>query len=96
MFDELSQTMIPDSVVVTPKQSDEQLRTLARIKRAIRRKTSGGVQKLVVQLDGETFVISGRCTSFYCKQVAQESAMHCLKATGSPVRNEIEVSPHPH
>jgi hypothetical protein len=49
-----------------------------------------------VQLREETFVISGSCTSFYCKQVAQETAMSLLKNTGDPLRNEIEVSPHPH
>jgi hypothetical protein len=96
MIHDLSQPLVAESVAVTPKQTDDQLRMLARIKRAIRRKTSGGVQKLTVQLREETFEISGSCTSFYCKQVAQETAMSLLKNTGDPLRNEIEVSPHPH
>jgi hypothetical protein len=96
MIHNLSQSLLAESVTVTPKHSDDQLRMLARIKRAIRRKTSGGVQKLAVQLHEEIFVISGSCTSFYCKQIAQETAMTFLKNTGDLLRNEIEVSPPPH
>jgi hypothetical protein len=71
MLHNLSQPLVVESVAATPNHSDDQLRMLARIKRAIRRKTSGGVQKLALQLRDEIFVISGRCTSFYCKLVAQ-------------------------
>jgi hypothetical protein len=96
MIQNLSQPRVAEAVAVAPAHSDDQLRMLARIKRAIRRRTSGGVQKLTVQLREETFVIGGSCLSFYCKQVAQETAMSFLKNTGDLLRNEIEVSPPPH
>ena len=70
--------------------SDEQKRLLARIKRAVRRKTGGGVQDLAVEMEAETIRLRGRCTSFYCKQVAQQAAMHFL-AEGAQLQNEIEV-----
>lgn len=95
MLENLSQTIVADDSVVAPQLSEDQLRLLARIKRAVRRKTSSGVKKLAVQLRGEALVISGSCTSFYCKQVAQATAMSFLKA-GEQFLNEIEVSPAPH
>ena len=62
---------------------------MARIKRAIRRNTSGGVQELAVEMQGDSLLLRGRCLSFYCKQVAQETAMS--EFSGRPLINQIEV-----
>jgi hypothetical protein len=96
MLEDLSQALLAGNVVVAPKQSDDQLRLLARIKRAVRRKTGGGILKLAVLLQNETIVLRGNCTSFYCKQVAQETAMSFLRKIEVQLLNEIEVSPPPH
>ncbi len=74
--------------------SDDQKRLLARIKRAVRRNTSGGVQKLVVEMHLEGVRLSGRCSSFYCKQVAQQTAMSLL-SEATQLLNEIEVTSLP-
>lgn len=68
-------------------------RRLVRIKRAIRRKTSGGVSELAVEVQGESLVLRGRCTSFYYKQVAQEACMTQL--AGMQLVNEIQVEIRP-
>lgn len=86
--------MIGAPQAATERASEDQKRLLARIKRAIRRKTSSGVQKLVVELQVEGVRLSGRCTSFYCKQVAQQTAMSYL-AEGAQLLNEIEVASLP-
>ena len=63
---------------------------LSRIKRAIRRKTGGGVDGLVVERQTDVVLLRGRCPSFYCKQVAQTAAMSYL-LDGQHLQNEIEV-----
>jgi hypothetical protein len=45
-------------------------RHLLKIKRAIRRMTSGGVHELAVEQQSDTVFLRGHCTSFYCKQIA--------------------------
>lgn len=96
MLEDLSQELVANNVVIAPTRNNDQLRLLARIKRNIRRKTSGGVQKLAVHMERETFVLRGTCTSFYCKQVAQEAAMSLINRGEELLSNEIEVSPPPH
>jgi hypothetical protein len=75
--------------VVPGELQAERRRRVARVKRAIRRQTSGGVQHLNVELNGETLVLRGRCTSFYCKQKAQHAAMDHL--AGETLDNQIQV-----
>ncbi len=70
--------------------NDDQKRLLARIKRAIRRNTSGGVQKLTVEMHLDSVRLRGQCSNFYCKQVAQQTAMGLL-GDGAQLLNEIEV-----
>lgn len=68
------------------------LRALAlRIKRSVRRETNGGVQDLNVRIDPGGIFLHGRCSSFYCKQLAQTAAMRL--GGGASVINEIEVAP---
>jgi osmotically-inducible protein OsmY len=67
------------------------LRALAqRIKRTVRRETNGGVQDLNVRIDPAGILLQGRCSSFYCKQLAQTAAMRL--SDGASVVNEIEVA----
>jgi osmotically-inducible protein OsmY len=67
------------------------LRALAmRIKRSVRHETNGGVQKLDVRIDSGGVFLSGHCSSFYCKQLAQTAAMRL--SGGASVFNQIEVA----
>jgi osmotically-inducible protein OsmY len=96
MIENTSQTVGTKPVVQVvrqPEQSEEERRQLARIKRVIRRKTGGGVQQLAVEMRVGTLLLRGRCTSFYCKQVAQQAAMSFLP--GQSIINEIEVDSRP-
>ena len=61
----------------------------ARIRRAVRRETRGGVNQLKVEIDSRAVHLRGRCRSFYCKQLAQQAAMRL--AGDTPVDNQIEV-----
>jgi osmotically-inducible protein OsmY len=82
---------LADSVVAT---NSGDVRTLAaRIKRAIRRRIGGGVQQLEVDVRNNQVVLSGRCSSFYFKQLAQHAAM--LMVGGDSLANEIEVTDQP-
>jgi hypothetical protein len=72
---------------------EEERRRVARIKRAIRRTTSGGVRDLKLEIRGAELWLHGRCASFYCKQVAQTTAMRYL--SGGTLINEIEVDGRP-
>jgi len=74
-------------VVLSPNERDAQRRRLARIKRAIRRQTAGGVHELAVEMQAGALVLRGHCASFYCKQLAQHAAM----LSGETIVNEIKV-----
>ncbi|HEY2880878.1 MAG TPA: hypothetical protein VGJ15_00560 [Pirellulales bacterium] len=77
-------------VVLRTVAHHQERRKMARIKRAIRRQTSGGVQELAVEMQGDSLLLRGRCLSFYCKQVAQETAMS--EFSGRQLINQIEVA----
>ena len=83
----------PISDVAISKEADEERRRLVRIKRAIRRKTGGGILQLTVEVEGESLVLRGRSTSFYYKQIAQEACMKQLD--GQLLVNEIQVDVRP-
>jgi osmotically-inducible protein OsmY len=61
----------------------------ARIRRAVRRETRGGVNQLKVEVDSRGIHLRGQCRSFYCKQLAQQAAMRLCGETG--IDNQIEV-----
>jgi hypothetical protein len=53
------------------------------------------LRELVVEHDGETLVITGRVTSWYHKQLAQEIVRHALEQLGEvdvEVSNAIDVA----
>ena len=70
-----------------------QRRRITRIKRVIRRNTSGGIRELAVELETGSVRLRGQCNSFYCKQMAQQAAMNFLP--GETIVNEIEVAALP-
>jgi hypothetical protein len=62
---------------------------VSRIRRAVRRETRGGVSQLKIDIDSRGIRLRGQCSSFYCKQLAQQAAMRLCGET--PVNNQIEV-----
>lgn len=80
-------------VTQQPEPLEEERRQMARIKRVIRRKTSGGVHSLGVEMRAGKLLLRGHCTSFYCKQIAQQAAMSFQP--GQSIINEIEVDARP-
>jgi hypothetical protein len=50
----------------------------ASIEQAVRKETLGGVENLSVELRGGTILLEGRCSSYYCKQQAQQVVMALL------------------
>lgn len=61
----------------------------AAIERAVLRETAGRVYDLHVEVHRQDVVLSGRCDSYYAKQMAQHAAMTVQK-TGQ-LTNQIEV-----
>ena len=60
-----------------------------RIERAVRRGTSDKVRELKVVIARDGIHLTGRCGSYYCKQLAQTAAMAI--AGKEPLYNRIEV-----
>lgn len=61
----------------------------ARLERAVRRDTGDKVRGLHVEVDEEAVVLTGRCATYYCKQLAQHAVMDHLE--GRTLANQIEV-----
>lgn len=77
--------LLPRPATMTAE--DEKL--AARIERAVRRGTSDKVRELRVEIAWDGIHLTGRCGTFYCKQLAQEAA---LALTGKrQLYNCIEV-----
>ena len=62
----------------------------ASIEEAVRRETSFGIRGLGVEVNREGVRLSGRCSTYYCKQLAQHAAMGV--PGGDRLTNSIEVS----
>jgi hypothetical protein len=64
--------------------------SLARdIEQLVRDRTGGQIQRLRVEIGPEGARMHGRCSTFYCKQLAQHAAMRLLGPLH--LSNEIEV-----
>lgn len=61
----------------------------ARIERAIQQETGRGVRNLNVEVGPENVVMTGFCSTYYCKQLAQHAAMSVARTIG--MINSIEV-----
>jgi hypothetical protein len=73
-----------------PETLAEAERLAASIEQAVRRETSGGVKNLHVKVDRGGVHLEGHCESYYCKQMAQQAAMHV--SGDDRLTNQIEVS----
>jgi hypothetical protein len=73
-----------------PETLEEAERLAASIEKAVQEETGGGVQDLCVEIRGDGIRLTGRCNSFYCKQLAQHAAMTI--PGGDRLLNHIEVS----
>jgi hypothetical protein len=61
----------------------------ASIERVVRRETSGAVRDLHVEVNREGILLTGRCSTYYAKQMAQHAAM--TVPAGGQLTNLIEV-----
>ncbi len=73
-----------------PETVAEAEKLAASIERAIRRETAGGVRDLRVEINSNSVLLTGRCRTYYCKQLAQTAAMGV--SGGDQLSNQIEVS----
>lgn len=64
------------------------------VKAEFRRKLGNALRDVTVQLEGDTIVLGGTTSSFYQKQVAQESIRSAL-GQGFAIRNTIVVTDKP-
>jgi hypothetical protein len=76
------------------EQASDLAKVASEIADAVDSRLHGRVQQLSVRVENGQFVLSGACSSYYVKQVAQHLAMHAMDARvlGRLV-NEIEVRP---
>ena len=72
-----------------PETLEEAEELAISIERAVLRETGHGVQDLTVEVDRQGVRLTGRCTTYYCKQLAQHAAMGM--PGGDRLTNLIEV-----
>jgi BON domain-containing protein len=65
-------------------------RLAAKIEQVVWHATAAGVKNLRVELRGEEVLLTGRCRTYYIKQIAQHAAMQT--AVGWSVVNQIDVT----
>jgi hypothetical protein len=85
-----AELLFPAHAFPLPETLEEAERLVASIEKAVQQETNGGVRDLAVEMDGEGIVLTGRCSTFYCKQLAQHAAMAI--PGGDRLVNRIEVS----
>jgi osmotically-inducible protein OsmY len=64
-------------------------RVAASVERAVRRVTSGAIRDLHVEVHRGGVLLTGHCTTYYTKQMAQHAAM--AVSTVGQLTNDIEV-----
>jgi hypothetical protein len=73
-----------------PETLEEAEQLAASIERAVQLETGRGVRNLWVEVNRDGVLLNGRCTTYYCKQLAQHAAMSIHG--GDRLTNRIEVS----
>jgi len=73
-----------------PETVAEAEKLAASIERAVSRETSGRIRNLQVHVNRHGVLLTGRCDTFYAKQMAQHAAMSVHKTL--QLTNQIEVS----
>jgi osmotically-inducible protein OsmY len=58
-----------------PETQEEAEQLAALIEKAIEHETGNGIRELAIVIEGDGILLSGRCESFYHKQLAQHAAM---------------------
>jgi hypothetical protein len=77
--------------VVAPAQSSERSRGLAfAVQQRIESRLPGRIRHLVVQIVEDSVVLSGECSTYYTKQLAQHAALGILE--DEHLENAIVVS----
>jgi osmotically-inducible protein OsmY len=72
-----------------PMQGLENARLAERIEHALRTTGYGSLRGIEVTVDAQLVILGGRVSSYYLKQVAQETALSVAEA--HQVRNNLEV-----
>lgn len=83
-------SMMRAFVGVLPETVEEADRLAASIERAVQHETDHGVADLCVEVGPRGVRLSGRCDTYYTKQLAQHAAMRI--PGGDRLVNCIEVS----
>jgi len=83
-------TAAEDLRAALPETLEEAEALAASIERAVQRETGHGVRNLSVEVHRDGILLRGRCTSYYCKQLAQHAVM--AMPGGQRLVNSIEVS----
>ena len=73
-----------------PETLAEAERLAVSIERAVQEETAHAVRDLSVEVNPDGVLLRGRCSTYYCKQLAQHAAM--TTPGGDHVTNSIEVS----
>jgi len=73
-----------------PETVAEAERLAACIEQAVCRETSGRIRNLRVQVNRQSVLLTGRCDTYYAKQMAQHAAMSVHKTL--QLDNQIQVS----
>lgn len=60
------------------------------VERLVRRRTGGAVDRLRIEIADGEIQLTGRCRTFYAKQLAQQAVLEARP--GQVVRNLIEVA----
>jgi len=77
-------------IEVLPETLEEAERLAASIERAVQCETDWGVDDLTVEVGPQGIRLTGRCETYYTKQLAQHAAMRI--PGGDRLINSIEVS----
>jgi osmotically-inducible protein OsmY len=72
-----------------PETIEEAEQLAASIERAVQQETGRGVRNFSVEVNGDGILLQGRCTTYYCKQLAQHAAMGVPGS--NRLTNRIEV-----
>ncbi len=85
-----SLSSIPDEEHPLPKNLAEAEKLAASIEQAVWRETNGRVRDLRVKVSSREILLTGRCNTYYAKQMAQQAAM--AFPSSARLANRIEVA----
>jgi osmotically-inducible protein OsmY len=85
-----SLSSISDDEHPLPKTLAEAEKLAASIEQAVWRETNGRVRNLHVEVNPHGILLTGRCNTYYAKQMAQQAAM--AFPGGEQLTNRIEVA----